>query len=323
MVRVEQLTHVYPARRKQPPRLALDRLDLTVAEGTFFVLTGPNGGGKSTLFRILCGLMRPSAGRVLIRGLDLLRESAAARSAMGVVFQKPALDVHLSVEENFKIHADLYGVAPSDYRRRLDEGLSWTGLADRLNHRVGSLSGGLARQVELVKALLHNPSLLIMDEPSTGLDPGTRRGFVDMVRRIQRERGMTVLMTSHIFSEAEEADAVAILKEGRLLARESPARLRASLGRELLVIQTTGAAPLAAELAVRPGLKVQTREGEVRVEGPDMTALVQEIFLNRPEGIRAISLKEPSLEDVYIHLTGRSLEQEESEGTRLSGGGAP
>lgn len=309
MIKIHALTHRYPGQR-----LALDNLALAIATGEFFVLTGPNGGGKSTLFRILCGLLRPSAGQVQVGGVDLLAAPAAARRLMGVVFQQPALDKHLTVLENLRIHAELHQLGAALFRQRLEESLTWSGLQERLGERVGRLSGGLARQVELVKALLHRPTLLLMDEPTTGLDPGARHAFSTTIQRLQRQHGMTVVMTSHIFSEAEEADSVAILQRGRLLARDTPATLRASLGRELLVVRGPALDPVADELTARGGLTVHRRPGELRVEGEEgMVDLLRHLLTHHRSRITAVTVQEPTLDDVYIHLTGNTLQQDEEE----------
>ncbi|MBF0609696.1 MAG: ABC transporter ATP-binding protein [Magnetococcales bacterium] len=303
MITVQNVSHLYGGSRKRSSRLALDRLALQVEKGEFLVFTGPNGGGKSTLFRILCGVQLPSFGQVHLNGIDLLRHPLQARQYMGVVFQKPALDPHLTVLENLRIHADLYQIPPALFHQRLEESLLWSGLGDRLHDPVKTLSGGLARQVELIKALLHNPPLLLMDEPTTGLDPGVRRRFLDNIKAIRRQRSLTVVMTSHIFTEAEEADRVAILQQGRLLALDTPANLKATLGREMLVIRCPAPQPILDWLAQRPTVQFSEIDDEIRVEGANMESLLTEILATFRQEIRSLSIKQPDLEDVYIHLT--------------------
>jgi len=230
MISIKNLSHVYPGSRKNPPRTAIADITLEVEDGAFCILSGPNGSGKSTLFRILCGMTKPSRGEVIIAGFDLARDPDGVRGALGVVFQSPAVDKYLSVQENLDLHADLYGLKGAERVERFTEALAWTDLKDRLNDRVETLSGGLARQVELAKCLLTRPRVLLLDEPTTGLDPNSRRNFLSALHRIQKERGMTVLMTSHIFSEAEDVDRVAVMKGGHLLAFDTPAALRRQLG---------------------------------------------------------------------------------------------
>lgn len=313
MIAIRNLAHTYPGARKQPPKTALTDLDLQVEPGAFYVLTGPNGGGKSTLFKILCGLTLPSAGTVTIGGADLRSDPAAARRQMGVVFQHPALDKRLSVLENLQIHAALYGISKALFQDRLEEALTWADLEERLSHRVETLSGGLARQVELVKAFLHRPKLLLMDEPTTGLDPGRRRAFLETLLRLKAGGDVTLMMTSHIFSEAEHADRVGILTGGRLLADAPPGELKSLLGEEMVVIHARSPGPLADELAAREWLEVKRLGREIRVKTPDPLPLMEELLKNRRGEIDNLSVKTPDLEDVYIHLTGRALSDDGEE----------
>lgn len=312
MIDIAHLTHVYPGSRKTPPRTAIDDLSLAIGDGEFCILSGPNGSGKSTLFRILCGMALPSAGRISIGGFDLLKEPAKARAQMAVVFQSPAIDKHLSVAENLRLHAALYGLRGGDYDARLTEALDWTDLKERLTDKVETLSGGLARQVELAKCLLTRPSILLLDEPTTGLDPSSRRNFITALHKIQRERRMTVLMTSHIFSEAEDADRVAIMKGGRLLGLDSPHDLRAKLGREMVVVQSRKAESLEARIRSELGLKTRHYGDEIRLEetgNGDSLPILEKLLARYRSDIDSIAIKQPTLEDVFIHLTGRATEQ--------------
>ncbi len=310
-VAIENLSHWYPRSRRQPARRALHKLNLSISNGTFFVLTGPNGSGKSTLFRILCGLAKPSAGSIAIHGHDLISHPQTARHHMGVVFQKPALDKYLTVMENLRIHADLYDLAWPLFENRLEAALTWSDLKPRLNDRVETLSGGLARQVELVKVLLHAPTLLILDEPTVGLDPGGRLAFMNTLLKLQQEQRVTILMTSHIFAEAQKADQVAILQQGSLLTNETPAKLKAKLGHEILVIQGEDLALLENQLSQRADLTVQSQNKTLRIQGGDLLQLMTELLQEYREQIHTLSIKQPDLEDVYIHLTGRPLDHDE------------
>lgn len=308
---IHKLTHWYLGNRRQKPRKALDGLNLAIPAGTFFVLTGPNGSGKSTLLRILCGLTRPSTGTIAINGHDLFQQPQMARQCMGVVFQKPALDKHLTVLENLRIHADLYGLTLPIFKSRLEQALPWSDLKERLNDRVETLSGGLARQAELVKVLLHEPTLLILDEPTVGLDPGGRIAFIATLQRLQKMRNVTILMTSHLFAEAEKADQVAILRQGNLLAMDSPGQLKAQLGQEILVIQGESLEKINGQLSQRTDITVQQHPHELRIQGGDLLQLMAELLANHRVTIKTLSIKQPELEDLYIHLTGRTLSCDE------------
>ncbi|EKV31679.1 ABC transporter ATP-binding protein [Caenispirillum salinarum AK4] len=308
MIDIEHLKHIYPGSRRQPARTAIHDLSMTVGDGSFCILSGPNGSGKSTLFRILCGLAAPSAGRVRVAGHDMATDAAEVRRIMGVVFQSPAVDKHLSVGENIALHASLYGIRGTELQERMADALSWTDLKDRLGDRVETLSGGLARQVELAKCLLTRPRVLLLDEPTTGLDPASRWSFLTVLRRVQRERGMTVLMTSHVFGEAEDADSVAIMRDGRLIAHDTPAGLRARVGQEVLVIQTRDAEALRPRLAETLGLAVGRYGDELRVDDlppAEVPRIVEKALNAHRADIQSIAVKQPTLEDVFIHITGK------------------
>lgn len=308
MIVIENLSHIYPGSRKLGPRTAIDSLSLHVRDGEFAILSGPNGSGKSTLFRILCGLALPSAGRVSIAGLDLFAQPAEVRRVLGVVFQSPAVDKHLTVGENLRIHADLYGLP--DFTARRDEALAWTDLGGRLDQKVDTLSGGLARQVELAKVMMTRPRVLLLDEPTTGLDPASRRNFLAALHRLHRDRGMTVLMTSHVFAEAEDVDRVAIMREGKLLAHDTPRALKAMIGTEMVVIQPAEPEAMAERLRREMGLAVRLHGDELRLEetenGDGLPLLERILERYRPE-ILSISIKQPGLEDVFVHVTGKAV----------------
>ena len=309
MIQIDHLTHVYPGTRKLPPRTAVSDFSLRVGTGEFVILSGPNGSGKSTLFRILSGMALPSSGTVTIGGNDLIKSPHLIRPLLGVVFQSPALDKHLTVDENLKIHATLYGIAKNDYRKRRDEALDWTDVKDRLDQKVDTLSGGQARQVELAKVLMTNPRLLLLDEPTTGLDPASRRNFISTLRRIQQQRGMTVLMTSHVFTEAEDVDRVAIMKDGHLLAWDAPAALRAMIGKEMVVLQPSDTAKVARILRDEMGLAVREHGDELRLEETENGAglpLAEKILERCRSDILSLAIKRPDLEDVFVHVTSRA-----------------
>jgi len=310
MIKIDTLSHTYPGTRKMPPRTAISDLTLEVGDGEFVILSGPNGSGKSTLFRILCGMTLPGTGKVSVGGFDLFAHPARVREIMGVVFQSPAVDKHLSVGENLKIHADLYGIKGADFVRRRDGALSWTDLDGRLDQKVETLSGGLARQVELAKVLMTDPKVLLLDEPTTGLDPMSRRNFLAALHKLQKERGMTVLMTSHVFSEADDVDRVAIMREGKLLAHDTPIALKAMIGTEMVVVHAKNTEALAARLRADMGLAVRCIGDEVRLEeteNGESLPLLERILERYRADISSISIKQPGLDDVFVHVTSKAV----------------
>ncbi|HUR38220.1 MAG TPA: ABC transporter ATP-binding protein, partial [Planctomycetota bacterium] len=236
-VEIDGLTHRYGER------LALDGVSFSVRKGEVFGLLGPNGGGKTTLFKILSTALRPTSGSARIEGVDVRDD--AVRRRIGVVFQAPGLDQKLTVAENLLHQGHLYGLRGAALRRRIDEELGRFKLSDRARDRVEKLSGGLQRRVELAKALLHQPEILLLDEPSTGLDPGARRDLWDALRSL---KGVTVLLTTHLLEEAERCDRLAILHKGKLVALGAPLDLRGEIGGDVVTIRAKDAEALAAAI---------------------------------------------------------------------------
>jgi ABC-2 type transport system ATP-binding protein len=224
MLRVRQLTQRYGSR------MALNALSLGVARGGFIVLLGPNGAGKSTLFQVLTGLFAADTGDVEVAGVSMRGDAPSALAHIGVVFQQQSLDLDLSVSQNLQFHADLQGLPRRVAAERIDFDAARFGLHADLGRRVRELSGGNRRKVELLRALLHRPALLLMDEATAGLDPKSRRDLIDGLRQEVRERGLTVLWATHLVSEAEGADRVLVLDRGELLADGTPADVTAALG---------------------------------------------------------------------------------------------
>jgi ABC-2 type transport system ATP-binding protein len=302
-VRVEQLGHDYRGRA------ALQGVEFEVATGEMFGLLGPNGSGKTTLFRILATLLRPAAGRALVFGHDAAREPDAVRARLGVVFQSPAVDRLLTVRENLDIHGRLYGLRGRELGERIAATLERLRLSDRAGDRVGILSGGLARRVEIAKGLLHRPALLLLDEPSTGLDPSARADLWSSVRDLRRLDGTTILFTTHLLEEAEGCDRVAILDAGRVVALGTPRGLREEIGGDVLVIATRhDPALLRADVERLAGVPAIEVDGSVRVETAAGRTIVPRLLEAFPDRIDALTLGRPTLFDVFVRRTGRRFE---------------
>lgn len=306
-LRTSELTHRYG------DRVALDRVSLTVAPREIFGLLGPNGGGKTTLFRILATLVRPTSGSASVLGLDLLRDRGALRHRIGVVFQAPSLDQKLRVRENLAHQGRLYGLAGAALRERIDHLLLEFNLRERAQDLVETLSGGLRRRVEIAKSLLHRPELLLLDEPSTGLDPGARIDLWQTLYRLRDQQGVTVLLTTHLLEEAERCDRVAIIDEGKIVACDAPAALRAEIGGEVISARAYDATSLGGRIADSLGVEVSVLNDEVRIEHPDGAAFISRLAAAFPGEIESITLAKPSLEDVFIARTGRRLRDEPAE----------
>jgi ABC-2 type transport system ATP-binding protein len=302
-VEVERVVHHYG------PRRALDNVSLTIEWGEIFAFLGPNGGGKTTLFRLLCTLIPLQQGTIRLLGYDVGRDKTAVQARIGVVFQAPSLDRKLTVAENVRHQGRLYGLSGGVLVERQREMLAHLGLADRVDDRVETLSGGLRRRVELAKGLIHRPQLLLLDEPSTGLDPGARSDLWDYLRRIREQEGVTVVLTTHLLEEADKADRLAILNAGSLVALDTPDNLRATVGGDSITIQTEEPAALSAAVQEQFGVPSQVIDGSVRLEQPDGHRWIARLVEAFPGRVRSISLGKPTLEDVFIARTGHRFRE--------------
>ena len=305
MILAENLSHHYG------PRLALSNVNFEVKAGEIFGLLGPNGGGKSTLFRILSTMMAPTGGRAEVAGHDVARDAAAVRRCIGVVFQTQSLDKALTVAENLRSQGHLHGMSGPKLRDRMQQVLERLGLADRRNDIVETLSGGLKRRVEIAKGLLHRPVVLLMDEASTGLDPGARRELWQYVEELRSREGVTILLTTHILDEADRCDRLALLHEGAVVAEGTPAHLRSRIGGDVVVLQaveTAAAAELGRKIETRFGLKPAVMDGVLRVEIANGHRFITEVVEAFPGLIDSVGLHKPTLEDVFVRETGASIE---------------
>jgi len=302
VISVSHLIHRYGARE------ALADVTFHVREGEIFGLLGPNGGGKSTLFRILSTMMAPTSGSAKVAGFDVVRQSSEVRRKVGVVFQTQSLDRALTVEENLRAQGHLHGLSGGRLRARLEFVTKRLGLEDRRKEVVETLSGGLRRRVEIAKGLLHSPSVLLMDEASTGLDPGARRELWQYVSELRDREGVTILLTTHILDEAERSDRLVLLNEGRVVAQGTPAELRRRIGGDVVVLETADPASLAPRIAGRFGVEPAVVDGVLRVEIGNGHRFIAEVVEAFPGAIESVGLHKPTLEDVFVHETGKGIE---------------
>nr|AGC72164.1 daunorubicin resistance ABC transporter ATPase subunit [uncultured bacterium A1Q1_fos_962] len=303
-IEVRGLSHAYGARH------ALREVDLEVKRGELFALLGPNGGGKTTLFRILSTLMPHQMGEVRISGHDLRTQLFEVRHSLGVVFQSPSLDKKLSIDENITQQAALYGLSRSVLQQRREEVLEQLGLMDRRHDRIEVLSGGLKRRADLAKSLIHLPRILLLDEPTTGLDPGARSDLWRYLGLLRDRYQMTIALTSHLLEEADRADRIAILHEGQVVVRGNPSELRAELGAPSLTIETDQTEWLFRELTDRFATQVSIVDQAVRLEQVMDSRFVQQLMDDYPEQIKSVKWGRPTLEDLFIRHTGHRFWQE-------------
>jgi len=301
-ISIRELSHAYG------PRIALRGVSFDVAQGQCCGLLGPNGSGKSTLFRILSTLMRPQSGSARIFDCDVGGRPEDVRRLIGVVFQSSSLDKRLTVGENLRHQGHLYGLRGVELRRRIDELLARLSLRDRVSDMAGTLSGGQQRRVELAKGLLHRPRVLLLDEPSTGLDPAARITLREELARLRSEAAITILLTTHILDEADHCDGLVILDGGRVIEIGTPGELKGRIAGDCVIVHGADLASLASRIRERFGVEPQQVNGTVRIEterGHDLIARMVEAF---GAEIDSITLAKPTLEDVFIDRTGRRLE---------------
>jgi ABC-2 type transport system ATP-binding protein len=297
-------------------RRALDGISLEVRRGELFCLLGPNGGGKSTLFRVLATLLLPDSGTATIAGHDVVTAAAEVRARLGVVFQSPSLDGKLTMLENLRCGGAIYGLRGAELEARITEATKALNLTDRLHDLVETLSGGLQRRAEIAKCLLIRPEVLLLDEPSTGLDPGARLDLWAALEKLRSEHGVTALCTTHLMEEAARADRVGIVSAGKLVALGTPEELTAAIGGDVIslgISKETGADQLATTIAAKTGIPASVVEGEVRIEHAEAYTFAAKLAGEFPKEITSLRIARPTLEDVFIARTGRLFADQDVE----------
>ena len=302
-VRVEDLAKCFGAVE------AVAGITFEVGAGEIFAFLGPNGAGKSTTIKMLCTLLRPTAGRAFVAGHDVARDPRAARAAIGLVFQDRTLDEQLTAGENLGFHGALYGIPRREMAQRSERVLRMVGLLDRRSDKVSTFSGGMARRLEIARGLMHAPEVLFLDEPTIGLDPQTRARIWEDVRRLRNEEGVTVFMTTHYMDEAEYADRIAIIDRGRIVAMGSPAELKATVGLDTVLLSTADDA-LAARRLQAAGSDTVTGADGVLVRTQDGESAVAALIETAGVPVRLVRVRRPTLDDVFLHYTGHEMRSE-------------
>lgn len=287
---------------------AVDDVSFYVEEGAFFSLLGPNGAGKTTIISILTTLLKPTQGSVSLNGIDIAAQPNKVRELIGVIFQKPSLDINLTAEENVRFHANLYSLFPyrpsfkmmsEEYKDRVEMLAKVVGLSDSDLHKpVKSLSGGMKRKLEIIRSLMHKPKVLFLDEPTTGLDPVSRRSLWEYLQKVRKEEKTTIFLTTHYLEEAEGADYICIIDNGKLVAKGTPSEIKASLIEKYLVVDSKDRSELKKNLA---SIKVDYEgEGPFKVipNGLDFQDIISKI----PIKLNYIDIHNPTLEDAYLEI---------------------
>ena len=307
IIQVRDVVHRYG------DRTALNGVSFEVRPAELFGLLGPNGSGKTTLFRILSTLMIPSSGTAIIAGLDAVREPGPLRRRIGVVFQAQSVDGKLTARENLWHQGHLYGLHGAQLNTRIDEILTRVGLLDRAADLVETFSGGMQRRIELAKGLLHHPQVLLLDEPTTGLDPGARRDLWQYLGMLRDQEHVSVIVTTHLMEEAERCDRLAILSEGNLVALGTPDALTREIGGDVILLEARDPKSLAEKIRARFQVDATVIDNHVRLEIENGHRFVPDVVEAFPGEIQSLSVSKPTLEDVFIHRTGHRFWNEEAE----------
>jgi ABC-2 type transport system ATP-binding protein len=296
--------------------VAVDELDLSVRRGEIYGFLGPNGAGKSTVVRIFCTLLRPSAGSASVAGFDVVTDPQSVRTRIGVALQDAAIDDRQTGRELLTLQGRLYGLNAAHVRKRLAEVLDLVDIGTAIDRRIGTYSGGMKRRLDLAAALVHNPQVLFLDEPTTGLDPHSRMAVWSEVRRLNAELGMTIFLTTQYLDEADSlADRVGIISSGRLVAEGSPTDLKHSVGHDVIVAEVEGANVGAIDaLSSFEGLdSAWTAEGTITVNTSDGAAALGSVAMalgQKGLHIKSLTLRTPTLDDVFMEMTGSRIEKE-------------
>ncbi|MDA0182681.1 ATP-binding cassette domain-containing protein [Solirubrobacter phytolaccae] len=295
---------------------AVRGVSFSVAAGEVFGFLGPNGAGKTTTINMLCTLAKPTSGSATVAGHDVASERDDVRRHIGLVFQDPTLDGHLTAGQNLKLHAELYGVPSELVAPRMEQVLTMVGLMDRRGHEVKTFSGGMRRRLEIARGLMHSPRVLFLDEPTIGLDPQTRSSIWRYIHELREREEITIFMTTHYMDEAEFCDRIAIMDQGQIVALDTPAALKAQVGADRIKIETED--DDAALEALHP-YDAKRSEGGIAFYVPEGAQFVPRLFAELEVPITSVSVSRPSLDDVFMSFTGKTIRDAESapDGNRM------
>jgi ABC-2 type transport system ATP-binding protein len=291
---------------------AVDKLDITVESGEIFGLLGPNGAGKTTTINMLCTILKPTGGSAKVNGYDIVKEAMQVRRSIGIVFQDPSIDDRLTGRENLFMHANLYGVPPSEQRDRINRILKLVELDDRADDLMRTYSGGMRRRLELGRGLIHYPKVLFLDEPTVGLDPQTRDHIWTYIKELKEAHDITVVLTTHYMDEADRlSDRIGIMDHGKIIALDSPAKLKETLEGDVITIKSAKIDELTGLLAEKLGM-TQSRivDGALEITvrgGRNVMPRIMEVAAANKFFVESILLREPNLEDVFLHYTGKTI----------------
>lgn len=305
IIEVESLT------KKYGDLTAVNNVSFTVKPGEIFGFLGPNGAGKTTTINILCTLTKPTSGRASIAGLDVVHQQSQVRQMIGLVFQDPSLDERLSALQNLRFHALVYSVPASVREQRIEQFLKMMELWDKRHNKVQTFSGGMKRRLELARGLLHHPRVLFLDEPTLGLDPQTRNRMWEYILELRRQEATTIFLTTHYMDEAENADRIAVIDYGKLIAMDTPAKLKRMVGKDIVSLKTDDNDKAMAEISRRYQIEARRDGDGLCFEVANGEEFLPVLLREFSTLIISVSMRRPSLDDVFLKLTGREIREED------------
>ena len=289
--------------------VAVDNISFTVAPGEIFGFLGPNGAGKTTTMNILCTLAKPTSGRATVSGYDIVRQQSRVRQSIGLVFQDRSLDERLSALQNMRFHTMVYHVPASVREQRIEQVLRMMELWDKRKDEVRTYSGGMKRRLELARGLLHYPKVLFLDEPTLGLDPQTRTRIWEFILELRQREGTTIFLTTHYMDEADKADRIAVIDDGKLIAIDTPEQLKKIVGKDIISVKTGDDDKAAEEIRLRYQIEARHDSNGLTLEVANgeefLPAFIKEFGIE----ILSVNLHRPSLDDVFLKLTGREIRE--------------
>jgi ABC-2 type transport system ATP-binding protein len=293
--------------------VAVNNVSFKVNKGEIFSFLGPNGAGKTTTIHILVTILKPNSGSAFVAGHDVVKEAREVRKKIGIVFQDPSLDTNLTAYENLYIHGGIYGYSSNQLRNKIDELLKFVELENFKNKVVKTFSGGMARRLEVAKALIHEPEILFLDEPTIGLDPQTRARIWEYIEKLRGEKDITIFLTTHYMDEAEQlSDRIAIIDKGKIIAHDTPENLKSMLGEDIIYINAEN--PECFDEDFAKDCKI-LEDGRIRISVNNASSAIPKIFeIAQKKGLKInnITYHKPTLNDVFIHLTGKEMRDKEN-----------
>ncbi|TVP89034.1 MAG: ATP-binding cassette domain-containing protein [Alkalicoccus sp.] len=312
---MEPIIKVAGLKKSFKKKEAVKGLDFEVQEGEIFGFLGPNGAGKSTTINMICTMLAPSEGSIIINGYDVSRQKDKVRESIGIIFQENTLDKKLTADENLKLHCRFYKVPKEKRAQRIQEVLEIVDLVNERKQRVETFSGGMKRRLEIARGLLHYPRVLFLDEPTVGLDPQTRAHMWEYILRLKEKEGITMFLTTHYLDEAEISDRVAIMDQGKIIAIDSPKALKSELGGDIIELETEDNEKAAEEIRQRFAEAEVTLEGvTMHIKVPDSDAFVATIIKELTSSVTRLNIRRPTLNDVFLAFTGRKIGEVEEQG---------